>query len=233
MAGPGAILREIHRLRRFARDLQAEIERGPRALKVQQARVTRQEELLREAHDKLKRLKVTVHENEVSLKSTLQQIAKHEKQRNESGSKKEYDALQAEINADLKKCQRLEDDILEGIEETEKQAAQLPELEKAVQRAKEEAAAFEKDNQSRLAGQAEQLRQTQRQLQEVETSLPADVRALYQRQVDARGEDALSVVQGRTCTACYTEITAQNYNELFQGQFVACKTCGRILYVSE
>ena len=48
MVGPGATLRELHHLRRHARDLQAEIERGPRTLKAQQAKVVKQEELLRD-----------------------------------------------------------------------------------------------------------------------------------------------------------------------------------------
>ena len=41
----------------------------------------------------------------------------------------------------------------------------------------------------------------------------------------------MSGVQGRTCTACYTEITAQNYNDLLQGNFVICQSCGRMLYL--
>src|SRR5436309_11100523 len=72
MAGPATILREIHRLRRHAKDLQAELERGPRLLKGQQAKVARQEEAAREAHDTLKRLKVTSHEKEVLLKTKQQ-----------------------------------------------------------------------------------------------------------------------------------------------------------------
>jgi predicted nucleic acid-binding Zn-ribbon protein len=49
----------------------------------------------------------------------------------------------------------------------------------------------------------------------------------------ARGADAMAAVENRTCTACYTEITAQNYHELILGQLVVCKSCGRILYLPE
>jgi predicted nucleic acid-binding Zn-ribbon protein len=51
--------------------------------------------------------------------------------------------------------------------------------------------------------------------------------------VTAKGDDALAAVTGRSCSACYTEITAQNYNELVREQFVPCKSCGRILYLPE
>jgi predicted nucleic acid-binding Zn-ribbon protein len=233
MAGPGVILREIHRLRRHAKDLQDEIERGPMRLKAQQARAGKQEETLRQVQENLKRLKVATHEKEVSLKTKFQQIAKHEKQLNEAGSKKEYDALKAEIASEKVACGKLEDEILEGMAETEERTAQLPELEKAVRQAKDEFVQLEKEMQTRQAALTEQLGQVHRSLHEVEVSLPEDVRAQYNRLTAARGEDALAAVQGRTCVACYTEVTAQTYNELLQGQFVLCKSCGRILYLPD
>ncbi len=47
------------------------------------------------------------------------------------------------------------------------------------------------------------------------------------------GPDGMAAVKNRSCAACSTEITAQSYNELLQEQFVACKSCGRILYLPE
>jgi len=233
MAGPATILREIHRLRRQAKDLQSELDRGPRLLKAQQSKVARQEEAVREAHDALKRLKMTSHDKEGLLKATLQQIDKHERQLNEAGSKKEYDALKSEIAADKKKCQGLEDEILNCMAEIEEGTARLPELEKAVQQAKGEYAEYEKTFQERLAGLTQQLNQALGAIKDVEATLPADVRPQYDRLVAARGEDAMAAVQNRTCMACYTEITAQSYNDLMLSQFVFCKNCGRALYLPD
>jgi predicted nucleic acid-binding Zn-ribbon protein len=233
MPGPAAILREIHRLRRHAHDLQGEIDRGPRTLKAQQAKVARQQEILREAQEGLKRLKITTHEKEGALRAKVQQIGKHEKQLNEAASKKEFDALQLEIGEEKKACQKLEDEILDGLALIDERAAQIPEIEKALEQARLEATQFEKETQGRQARLSEQLAQVSQQLLQVETTLPADIRPQYERLTAARGEDALAAVQGRTCAACYTEITAQNYNELLQSHFVVCKSCGRILYLPE
>ena len=109
MAGPAVVFREIHRWRRNARDLEEKLEVIPRQLKIQQARVARHEEAYREAQEAIKRLKVAVHDKEVSLRTRGSQIAKHQKQLNEAESKKEYDALQAEIAAEKAECQRLEE----------------------------------------------------------------------------------------------------------------------------
>jgi len=234
MPGPAAIMREIHRLRRHARDLQDHLEMAPRQLKAQQARVAREEEALREAQDSIKHLKVTTHEKEVTLKTAQQQIKKYEKQREEAGSKKEYDSLQAEITAAQAKGRKLEDDILGTMLETEEATARLPEREQALQQARAELARLEAEMQVRQADLAEQHRQTLAQIAAVEATLPeGDVRGLYQRQVRARGEDALSAVENRTCMACYTEITAQQSQDLKMEQLMVCKNCGRILYLPE
>ena len=233
MSGPAILFREIHRLRRFAHELQEQIDRQPRQQKAQQAKVARQEEAYRQAQDAIKHLKVDVHSKEGTLKSTHTQIAKYQKQLNEAGAKKEYDALQHELNDAKATCQQLEEEILNGIAESEEKSAQLPELEQAVRQAKEEYAKFESGMTERLTNYRTQLAEANKQLQEQEAALPVSLRAQYERIVASKGPDALSSVQGQSCTACYTEITAQQYNELQQELFVPCRACGRILYLPE
>src|SRR5262249_53776597 len=164
---------------------------------------------------------------------TLQQIDKHESQLNQAGSKKEYDALKNEIAAEKKKCQDLEDEILGCMAEMETRTAQLPGLEKGLQQTKAENVDFEKSLQERIQSLTGQLNETLRAIKEVESTLPLDVRPQYDRLVAARGEDAMAAVEHRTCMACYTEITAQSYNDLMLSQFVLCKSCGRALYLPD
>jgi predicted nucleic acid-binding Zn-ribbon protein len=232
MAGLTDLFREIHRLRRFAHDLKEQVDRVPRQLKTQQTKVARQEELLRQGQDAIKHLKVSIHEKEVSLKTAHQQTTKHERQLNEAASKKEYDALKAEIAQGREQCQRLEDEILQAMSDVEERTAKLPALEQGVRQAKEEYARYEKGVDERLANLKAQLADAQGQLQQIETELPADLRQQFDRVVNAMGPDALAAVVNRTtCSSCYTEITAQNYNDLQIGNLVMCKACGRILYL--
>jgi predicted nucleic acid-binding Zn-ribbon protein len=195
--------------------------------------VARAEETLREAQDALKHLKVTIHEQEVTLKSIHQAIAKHQKQLNEAGGKKEYDALQAEIAVEKHKLQKTEDEILNSMMEVEEGAARVPGLEEAVKQAKQEGADFERTSGERQANLTAQLDQALKELHDVETHLPDDIRPQYQRLVAAKGEDSMAAAINRSCAACYTEITAQMYNDLLAGRFVLCKSCGRLLYLPE
>ena len=233
MAGPAAIIREIHRLRSHAHDLQTRIDFAPKQLKAQQNAVAKREEELKEAQETIKKLKVSIHEHEVSVKSADEQIKRYEQQLNDITSKKEYDALKVEIAADKDRCKQLEDEILNTMLEIDERTAQLPESDKAVAQAKADYAQFEKDLQTREVSLVEQLVATQRTLVDVEATLPEDVLTLYRHQVSARNEDAMAAVQGRTCVACYTEITAQLGHNLLMQQFVMCRSCGRMLYTKD
>ncbi len=233
MPGPAAILRELHRLHRHAEDLRTQINRGPQTIKAHQDKTAKQEELLQQAQESIKKLKISLHEKEVSLKSQHQVIAKHEKQLNEASSRKEYDTLRVEIESDKKVCSKIEDAILDVMSEIETRAAQVPEYEKAVHKAKEDTARIISDIQTRRNEFTERLNETLKSIHEVEAGLPEDVRALYDRLVAAKGDSAMASVVDRTCSACYTEITAQSQNDLLQERLVFCKNCGRILYLPE
>jgi predicted nucleic acid-binding Zn-ribbon protein len=233
MPGPATTLRELHRLHKHAEDLRTQINRGPQTIKAHQEKTAKQEELLHQAQDSIKKLKIALHEKEVSLKAQQQVVAKHEKQLNEVTSRKEYDALRSEIENDRKACTKIEDEMLVVMEEIETRNLQIPEYEKAVKKGKEDTARVIDDVQTRRNQFTDLLNEALKSIREVEVSLPEDVKALYDRLVAAKGDSAMSSVQGRTCSACYTEITAQNHNDLLQEKLVLCKSCGRILYLPE
>jgi len=211
MPTPAAIFREIHRLRRYIRELDGRTDQGPRLRKAQE--------------DKL------IHQKEVSIRSTQDQIKKYEKQLRELNSnKKEYDALTAEIAQAKAAISRLEDETLDLMAKSEEQAAKLPELETALKKAKDDYARFDHDFAANLQRYADEKTRAQAELQAQEAALPDDFRPLYNRGVAAKGADALSGVQNGVCSACYTEVTPQMASELRRGSFLMCKSCGRILY---
>lgn len=233
MPGPGPILREIHRLRRNIADLNSAIENGPRQLKAQQNKIAKDEESVHRAQDQVKQSKVKIHDKEVSIKATQTEIAKYEKQLGEISSKKEYDALRKEIASARDRIRKIEDEILELMLESDDKAKLVPEAEKGVKKAKDDLAAFERDLEERLKRYAEEKTRAQAELKAVEANLPEEIKAYYNRLVGSKGEDSIAAVEGQTCTACYTDVTAQMSNELMRGEFVVCKSCGRILYAAQ
>jgi uncharacterized protein len=233
MPAAGAILREIHRLRKNAKDIQTRIDEGPQKLKAQKDRVARQEDTLHKAQDALKHLKVDVHQKEVSLKSADEKIKKHEKQLGDIMSKKEYDALKIELAHAREQAGKLEDEILGLLSQVEEKSARIPELENNLKEGCSQVEQFVREYDERMARLAQEQKDVLQKLTEVEATLPDDIQPHYQRLINAKGEDALALVDNRTCTACYTEITAQNYQDLLRGTFMLCKNCGRIMYLAE
>jgi uncharacterized protein len=231
MATNASILREIHRLRIYVQDLATRSDQGPRARKVQQEKLARQEETLKQAQEALKHVKVHIHENEVSIKAAQETIHKYEKQLKENiTSKKEYDALNAEIAQSKSTIGKLEDATLELIGASEEQTRKLPEIEAAARKAREDFARFDQDQADNLRRFAEEKTRTLEELKTAEASLPDDIRPVYHRLAAAKGADALSSEKGGVCTACYTEVTPQMASDLRRGVYLQCKSCGRILY---
>ncbi len=231
MPGPGIVVREIHRIRRHARDLAEKTEQAPRRLKARQNQLVRQEEKVNQVHEQIQQFKVDIHDKEVSIRGIQTAIKKHEKQRDEAGNKKEYDALQLEITHEKQSIIKLEDEILQAMTEVEELTPQVAALEKTLAQARLDFAQFEKDQADQLQRWAEEQKRSQEELAKVELELPADVLEYYRREVKGRGADALAAANERICAACYTEITAQMFNELTREMIVKCKSCGRILYL--
>jgi predicted nucleic acid-binding Zn-ribbon protein len=231
MAGIGETFREIHRLRKHARDLQQEIDRGPVQLKARRNLAAKSDDAFHAAQDELKKSKVRTHETEVSLKAAHAQIAKYEKQLDDVKDKKQYDALKHEIAGAQQKARGIEDDILEGMSQTEEFSAKLPELERAAAKAKEDLAVFEREQSERLTRLAEQLKTALGELKSAEASIPEQFAPLYQRMVNAFGADALAGVHNHSCAHCHSRITVQQMHEVETGEYVTCRSCGRGLYL--
>jgi uncharacterized protein len=233
MAGLIALLRELHRAHRQVHDLREHLNRLPFQLKAQKAKAAKQEDALRVAQDALKHTKVTIHDKEVSLKSTNQQIEKYERQLNEVTAKKEYDALKTEIARAREQCAKLEDELLTAMTELDERKSALPAVEQAAQNARDALAQFEASAKEKQANLNEELNRARLQLKEIEKGMPEDMKPQYDRIVQAIGADALTTVRNRTCSSCSTEITAQNYNDLLRDRLIICATCDRILYLPE
>ncbi len=227
------VLREVHRLRKFLRDLQNEIDGLPRLKKAHEAKLARQEQNLKSAQDAIKHLKAENHEREVSLKSTHQQLQKYEKQMPDMKSPKEIEGKQTEIAAAKAAILQLEEQILASITEIEDASAQIPALEQLVKKAKAEFAAFEADTKERQERLLREKKGAETELKQAEVHLPAIIQTAYQRLVAAHGADALAMVNARICGHCLTSVTEQNLNELRQGRLLYCNTCGRLLYLPQ
>jgi len=231
--GLSPVLREIHRLRKHIKSLQGEIERGPRTLKAHQTKLTSEEQAFKDAQDALKKLKVQLHEHEVTLKVTSAQLTKFEGQLDSMGNPKEFNSKQSEITHAKAKIAELEDTIFAKIALMEEQTTALPITEAKVHEARQKFATFEIESKARHTRLMGEIQTAEGELKVAEASLPEEIRPLVARAVAAYGVDALAAIRDRACNYCHTALTGQQRMDLDAGRFLTCKSCARVNYLDE
>jgi uncharacterized protein len=227
------MLKELHRLRRHLRELQTELDLGPRVMKAQQDKLATEKAAHQSAHDAILRLKLKLKEDEISLQQVEMTLAKHQAHLNSAGSQKEYDAKKIEINHATTKKNELEDAILNGINDIEMRTADLPNVDKRWRDAQSEFEQSQRDALERIERMKADQAETQKKVEEAENQLPPTVKPQYDRLIKSYGPDGLAGVNGRNCRNCRTAITEQQRNNIVAGLFQCCARCGRALYIEE
>lgn len=231
MEQPKSVLEEIHTYLLRIRSVTEELNESPRRLKRLQAKVATAEKTLADHHAMIKSLKVGINDREVSLKANTEQIKKYKKDLDAVSSKKEFDALNVEVASLEKRNNDLEDEGLQLMSQAEDAVAQVPALEQAISEAKTNFAKVDADHQAQLPAWKSRLEEAKQQYAEKKMVISEDWRRILDRQELTEAADALAALTGRSCSACYTEVTAQQVTMINSGKIEACKNCGKLLYL--
>jgi uncharacterized protein len=228
-----SILRECHRFRRHLRELQSEIDLGPRVLKIQQQKLADEEQSHKDSYETIKKLKLKQKDDEGTLKQTETRLLKLQTDINSAGSKKEFDAKTHEIEMASANKDALENSILTTIMEIEERTAAIPAVEKRWADAQAAFKQYQVDAAERLERLKGDQAVTQTALDASEVKLPPEMKNQYLRLVKSYGPDGFAAVNGRSCSNCRTSMTEQQKTTLQGGTFMCCAQCGRGLYVGE
>jgi len=226
-----SVLEEIHTYLLRIRSVSEELDEGPRQLKRLQSRVASTEKALADHHTKIKSMKVSINDKEVSLKANAEQIKKYKKDLNAITSKKEFDALNIEIAGLEKRNGDLEDEGLQLMTQVEEAVAKIPTFEQTIKDAKANYAKVDAELKAQLPSWQNRLDEAKQQFAEKKMLIPEDWRKIFDRQELSEGADALAPLSGRSCSACYTDVTAQQVAMITTGKVEACKNCGKLLYM--
>ena len=229
------ILRECHRLRKHLKALQEEIDRGPRVVKAQQARLAQQQQLHKDHHDSITKLKLQQRDLEGTLKQTENRLAKLEAQLSTTANQKEkeYEAKQSEIRQAREKKNSLEDEILATMAALEEKVAAIPDVDKQWAQAQADFNTAQEDGKTRLARMKADQVETQAALAKAESAIPPKIRTTYDHQVKALGPDAMAAIKGQVCQGCRAGLPDQKVMEVRSGAFELCSTCGKMLYPAD
>ncbi len=167
---------------------------------------------------------------ERELEECAQQTKKKQARLFEIKTNEEYGAVLKEIEALKRKTSKLEEEILEFLEQGDESAKVVAEAEKLFK-------AAEAEHQAERAEKEAQLAQLERELASLRTTrkgqasrLDKDLLQQYTRLAKTRG-DVVVAVQNGSCTGCGIALTPQAYNEIRRNdRMFTCPSCNRILY---
>lgn len=233
MTVTGEALRELHRIHRQLTDLRSRIERGPRQVKAGEASVRKLELETAQAKELLKRAKLTADEKQLHLKSSEDRIDDLRAKLNGASSNKEFQTLKDQIAADEQANLVMQDEVFEALEKIDERALKLTACNESLTTVQVETA----KTTTRVDGEhgrlESELARVQAELLEAEKSLPEEIRGDYDRMAKARGEGALSQVDGEVCGGCYQTLTTQMMNLLYLSKPIFCPNCGAMMYLAE
>jgi hypothetical protein len=167
---------------------------------------------------------------ERELEEFTQNTKKKQARLFEIKTNEEYTAVLKEIEALKQKSSKLEEVVLELLE-------QADEVAKAVAEAERLFKAAEAAHQAERAEKESQLGKIERELASLRTARTAQASRLdkdqlqqYSRLAKIRG-DVVVAVQNGSCSGCGIALTPQAYNEIRRNdRMFACPSCSRILY---
>jgi uncharacterized protein len=226
------VLRDLHTYLIRIRSVTEELEAGPSRAKRLQTKIAAAEKALADHLAAIKMLKVNINDREVSVKANTDKLNKHKRDLNGITSKKEFDALNVEIASLQTRNVGLEDDAFAMMTQVEEMTAKIPDFEAAVAKAKADAAAVNAEYQAQLPAWQARLDEARKIVAEKLALLPGEWVRAYRRLAESDEADALTPLTGRSCSACYTEVTAQQFTMIRSGRINTCKNCGKILYLS-
>lgn len=233
MTNPVQALRALQEIDRDLFRVNEELRRLPAELARRQAKLDAQAKTLEERKERMRELQVRVKEIENTVAIQQQRIRKLEKEANSSRDMSVVEACRYEIRGLKRQIDDAEREALGYVEQIEAGGADVKQLEGELVSEREVFAEYSAEVESEVSdarGRQEKLRKT-RETRLVD-GLDQSTLDLYDRLLQARGGEALAVLDGAICQACFMQVPPNLAVRVARGiEIVQCSSCDRILYL--
>ena len=230
MTETAAGLSRLHSVHREIARVREELVRGPRQVRARRKAVRTKEAEIKALRDKLLALKKAGDAKNLQLRTNEEKILGLKAKLNQATSNDVFAALRREIDADTAANAVLEDEILETLDRVDTGGKEIKDAEADRDKRAADADALEQKVAEEKAGLEAELAALEQRLKQSESIIPASLAVDYRRLVEHHGPNAMAPVEDRVCTSCQTTVSPQQKVQLNMGEFVFCRSCGRLLY---
>ena len=227
------ILIAIQKLDDKLKDTKSEIDVIPSKIQKLENQIKEANAAFSEKTDRIEEIRKTYKMKEGDIAENESKITKLNSQTFAVKTNEEYRAILNEVDFLKKENEKIEDEMINLLEEEEKLKGSIARFEAEtkdfVESKSDEIAVIAKHNEELT----ERLAQLNADFETNFGKLPAEIKEQYNKIKEFRG-NAVCLIHDETCTGCYANLTPQFLNELKKrDSLLLCDSCGRILVYAE
>jgi uncharacterized protein len=215
-------------------ELRGRIDKFPGISKALDEKLRSSQAVLEATKDKNKNNQTNRKKLETEITTIEAKISKYRDQMLSVKTNEEYRALQHEIEHAQKAIRKIEDDILNLMQEAETAQTDIKAAEARLkedqQKVNVERSALQEENKRDMSALDSYLKERR----EIEAAVSSDLIPRYERVKKHRGGVAVGPARDYVCELCQVRIRPQVFQEIRKNdQIIACDACQRILYFPE
>jgi predicted nucleic acid-binding Zn-ribbon protein len=223
-------LLDLQRLDSAIASLEAEARAIPPAIQALEARLTGARGGLETAKARAEQIQKDRRARERELEEFVQGTKKKQARLFEIKTNEEYAAVLKEIEALKQKSSKLEEEVLELLEQADEAAKSVAEAEKLFRAAEVAHGAERSEREAQLAKLERELASLRTARKAQASRLDKELFQQYTRLAKSRG-DVVVAAQNGSCSGCGIALTPQAYNEVRRNdRMFVCPSCNRILF---
>ena len=226
-------VRRLHEILLQVADIRGQIERGPKQMKVAEAKAQQARDSVAACKDQIKKNRMEADRKQLQQRQYESKLYEWQGKLNGATNNREYQAIKDQIAADTLANSVLSDEIFEILESIDSLQSKLVGLEGELKTIEEDSTKVLARIQERIGVLQGELVRFEGDLKKAEADLPEDFAAIYHPLVKTRAEEAFAPLDDRSCGGCNTGLPPRVVDQLRQGHPVPCSSCGRWLYRPE
>ncbi len=225
------LLWELQKIDLDLQDIKEEKDRYPKDMKMLEEKQKVEKERIQKEKEKIESLEKTRRQKEGQLSSEQEKIKRAEGRMFEVKTNKEYQALLTEIDAMKEAGSRMEEEILQVMDEIEEVKKDLSKREKEAKVTLEKIEGERKKLQEKMTHDEKAWSKEMERREALSKQIDQKLLKLYNTLKEKRQGVGVVGVKRETCQGCFVNVPPQMFIEVQKNNaLIRCPNCNRILY---